>query len=282
MENMLTIDLEDYYQLVYRNKLGKQTPPSDQVAELTLRILHILGDFDAKATFFVLGTIAEHFPELVEKIAREGHEVATHGHSHDHVAGMTSEEFSRELSLSLSILRDIAGQKVVGHRAPYFSMKANWSWAFDVMADHGITYDSSLIPTNRGHNGQFWASQAPYEFRPNLIEVPVSALKFGNARFILGGTYFRLCPYGFSRWFVKRLNRAGLPAVIYFHPYEFDTAPKLFDLDGASAKDRLEVSRINLQYRINCSQTEKKLRALLCDFGFTSVLDGLKGLGLKV
>lgn len=280
MINMLSVDVEDYHQLVYRNKLGVRIPPTNQVAESTLRILHILREYNTRATFFVLGTVAEHFPELVQQIARAGHEVATHGYSHRSIAGMTPEEFSSELSSSLSILRELTGQRVVGHRAPVFSLNANCSWAFDVMVEHGIAYDSSVFPIKQGYNSS--VSRAPYAIRPNLIEVPLSILEVGRARILLGGSYFRLCPYRFSHWAIRRLNREGLPAVVYLHPYEFDTAPEPFDFSGVPIRQCLEVSLLNLQYRINRSRTEGKLRTLLIDFRFTSILDGLKSLGVKL
>jgi hypothetical protein len=196
---------------------------------------------------------------------------------------MTPEEFSSELASSLSILRELTDQRVVvGHRAPAFSLSANCSWAFDVMVDHGIVYDSSIFPIKHQHNSSPLASRGPHVIRPDLIEVPLSTFEAGRVRILLGGSYFRLCPYRFSRWAIRRLNRESLPAVVYLHPYEFDTAPEPFDFSGIPIGQRLEVSLLNLQYRINRSRTEEKLRTLLNDFRFTSILDGLRSLEAKL
>jgi len=200
---------------------------------------------------------------------------------------MTTEEFSNELSSSLSMLRELTGQRVLGHRAPAFSLDVNCAWAFDVMVDHGIAYDSSVVPVKHGSNNWTPVSWAPYAIRPDLIEVPLSALVVGRTRILLGGGHFRLCPYRLSRWAIGRFNRGGSPAIVYLHPYEFDTyefdtSSDSFDFTGVPIRKRLQTKLHKLQRRVNRSRTENKLRALLNDFRFTSVLDGLRSLGVKL
>jgi polysaccharide deacetylase family protein (PEP-CTERM system associated) len=282
MIRMLSIDVEDYQQIVYRDQLGVLVPPSNQVLESTLQILQVLREYNTRATFFILGSVAERFPHLVRRIAHADHEIATHGYSHLPISAMSPQEFSNELSLSLSLLRELTDQRVVGHRAPAFSLDINCSWAFDLMVEHGIAYDSSAFATRKRHNGTSLSTRAPHEIRPQLFEVPVSALGVGGVRFLLGGSYFRLCPYRICRWAIKHLEREGLPAVAYLHPYEFYNASTPFEMRGVSIRKRLDVCLLNLKYRINRSRSGEKLRALLDEFRFTSILEGLAGLGVRL
>lgn len=281
MQNFLSFDVEDYHQLVYRDQLGRQIPPTRHVVERTAQILSILQEFNARATFFVVGQVAECYPELVRQIARAGHEVATHGHTHRRILHMTRDEFSTELAQSLALLRELSGHPVVGHRAPIFSINADCEWAFDVMLEHGIVYDSSLFPIIRGHDELLRAVRLPHYIRPGLIEVPLSVLRIGRVKVpFSGGSYFRLWPYRFMHWALGRLNREGQPVVVYLHPYEFDTALEPFDLSNVSLSRRLRVHLLNLEYGINRAGTARKLRELLNEFQFTSVIDGLTSRGM--
>ena len=282
MLNMLSVDVEDYHQLMYRNMLGVQIPPTDQVVESTLRILHVLRECGTRATFFVVGNVAERFPELVQSIAEAGHEVATHGYAHRFISDMTPDEFSIDLSLSLSVLRELSGQKVVGHRAPRYSVAADCSWAFKILVQHGINYDSSLPFVSHGHAQLPSASHIAYEIEPSLIEVPLSALELGRVRLPLGGSYIRLLPYDFTRRAIRHINRKDLPVVVYLHPYEFDTAPAPFDFAGVPVAQRVKVGLLHWQYRINRSRSETRLRAMLSEFSFACILDSLGNAGIQV
>ena len=223
-ENFLTFDVEDWHQ----STLDPDLPITRRVCENTRRILDILNRAGVQGTFFVLGLVAERFPEIVREIINGGHEVASHGQSHRPVHAMTPEQFRADLRLSLRSIEDAAGERVLGYRAPDFSIPAGALWAMQILAEEGLQYDSSIFPIAGPRYGIRAAFTAPFLVRCSrnleLLEFPLLTTDLLGFRLpAAGGGYFRLLPYAHTRRAIVRMNRNGHPATTYFHPYEIDT-----------------------------------------------------------
>ena len=215
--HVLTIDVEDYDFITCRDCLGVSHSLSGHVVKNTQRVLDILDEHDTIATFFVMGMVAERFPDLVRDIHTCGHEVASHGYAHIPVDRMTPEQFSEDLDRSIGLLEAITGQPVLGFRAPLFSTTSSYHWALDIVADFGLEYDSSLASGSR-------SGLHPTVHRlPNgLIEVPVSTLRIlGVPARRAGGGQLRRLPSAVVRHCLRN-SAIKQPLVIYFHPYELD------------------------------------------------------------
>ncbi|MCI0677120.1 MAG: polysaccharide deacetylase family protein [Phycisphaerales bacterium] len=227
--NALSFDIEDWFHLVEIEAVADPnrwpTLPS-LVEEKTHWILGALRERDVKATFFILGWVAERHPQLVRAIAADGHELASHSYWHRKVYSMTPHEFKDDLGASIDAIESAGGKKVLGFRAPSFSIIPGSEWAFDVMHDVGLRYDASLFPARRGHGGYPCPMQA-HEFtgapsgRP-MLELPMSVMRLGGRPVpFSGGGYIRLLP----KWAIRRgfsqLNAQGIPAVVYLHPRDF-------------------------------------------------------------
>ena len=236
----------------------------------TDRILELFDKHNAKGTFFVLGWVADRSPALVRRIAAAGHEIASHGYSHQLVYNQSPEVFREETIRSKQILEDLTGQPVTGYRAASYSITNESRWALDILAEAGFTWDSSIFPVRHDHYGMPGTSRWPYNLATDkgheLVEFPLSTLKFGNTTVpIAGGGYFRLFPYWFSRWGLGSLNRAGQPFIFYLHPWEIDPG-----------QPRFEVSRFSkFRHYNNLDKCESRLERLLQDFEFTTVTDVL-------
>jgi polysaccharide deacetylase family protein (PEP-CTERM system associated) len=224
--NVLTIDVEDWYQLAHGKLLGHSVPASRRVVVNTHLVLDLLAEHNVRATFFVLGIIAEQFPELVQRINKEGHEVATHGLMHRLITHMGPEAFDADLRRSIHILEDITQEPVWGHRAAEFSLNASSLWAFEVMAAAGLRYDSSVFPIRHPRYGMPAAPRHPYLIHTpvgTLVEFPLATVRFlGQNLPAAGGGYLRVFPLAFIRWGIQSLNRQGQAAVMYIHPYDFE------------------------------------------------------------
>jgi polysaccharide deacetylase family protein (PEP-CTERM system associated) len=261
--NALTVDVEDWAQ----STLDLSRPISERAAINTRRLLALLDECQVRATFFVQGMVAERFPELVAEIAAAGHELATHGYSHQAVYRLGRERFAAELSRSIALIKDATGQRVLGHRAADFSITSETPWAMEVLREQGLRYDSSVFPTFNPRYGTPGAPRHPYYVAQGLVEFPVAIVTLGPLNLpVAGGGYFRLFPYTVTRWGVRRINAAGLPAVLYVHPYELDDR-ELAELDQAVPW------RLRLTQSTNRSRTAQKLRALLRDFDFGPLVD---------
>jgi polysaccharide deacetylase family protein (PEP-CTERM system associated) len=266
MKNALTIDLEDYYQV---SAFSAEAPPTNwgsytsRVEKNTAKLLSLLGSADCRATFFTLGWIAQRYPDLIRQIADQGHEIACHSHLHRLVYSLTPEEFRDDTRTAKMILEDASGSLVQGYRAPSFSITRDSSWAFEVLAELGFTYDSSIFPVQHPSYGVPSAPRFPFKVQTccgSVVEFPMSTLMLAGRRAPFGGgAYFRLLPYWYTKWGIDLLNRSeGHPACIYIHPWEFDTdQPRL---NGhLSAK---------LRHYLGLRGNEAKLRRLLADFQF--------------
>ena len=266
--NALTIDFEDWYQ-------GLEIPYAewdkfeDRIDFVGDKLLSILSETDTKATFFILGYIAEKHPEIIKKIEAEGHEIATHGFSHTLIYQQTQEVYREEMKRAVGFLEDLTGEKVVGHRAPFFSITKDSLWALDVLGELGIRYDSSIFPVLNYRYGIAGAPRFPYEIERGghkFTEFPVSTLKFGKVTLpIAGGAYFRIYPYALSKQFLKQVNRSGQPFTFYLHPWELDPEHPRIDLPR----------RISATHYFNLGATERRFRKLLRDFKFAPMREVL-------
>ncbi len=278
MRNALTIDVEDWYTsslaLFNASPSAYGRRPNESVVPGTQRMLDLLEEYGHKGTFFVLGTVAEHYPELVWEIHQRGHEIATHGYSHRLVYQMNPAEFEADVTRAIDLTEAITGRKIVGYRAPYFSLTRMASWAFDILLDEGIRYDSSIFPVRRGLYGDPEAPSLAYivHYKENrqLWEFPPSTTCIlGRNLPIAGGGYLRLLPYPLIRWGIRRLNRVGQPARIYLHPYELDSS----DLGIGDCAGATPGRLIRLTQCLGRGAMERKLRRLLEEFAFGTLKD---------
>jgi len=265
--NALTIDVEDYFQVsalspyIERGAWDRMPRRVDRNVD---RILKILADSGARATFFTLGWVAERHPAMVRRIVAEGHELASHGYAHHRASDQTPEAFSLDIRRAKALLEDVAGTAVRGYRAPSFSIDEDNSWAFDCIAEAGYRYSSSVYPVRHDHYGMPNAPRFTYQARRGLLEVPVTTARvLGRNLPAGGGGYFRLMPYRVSRWLIQRVNRIDRrPAIFYFHPWEID--PEQPRIRGVGVKARF-------RHYLNLEHTERRLRRLLSDFRWDRV-----------
>ena len=228
---VLSFDLEYWYCGIY---LTKYLPPDKSklvkiYPEATKRILNLLNQYQAKATFFVLGQLAQEDPLLIREISRQGHEIALHSLNHELVSALKPEEFTDKIKEAKKILTDITGQQPIGFRAPNFSILEKETWPFTVLAENNFKYDSSVFPfvTDK------WGETKIGPYRPlessDLKEYPIATYKLLGFNFPLGGgIYFRLIPYPLFTFLLKRLIGRGIIPVLYFHPADLtDFIPDL-------------------------------------------------------
>ena len=229
MVHALTIDVEDYWSVFARDWLDIDGPPTDAVVRNTRRFLELLGGRNIRATFFILGEVAESFPGLVKEIARGGHEVGVHGFYHHQLFKLSREAFAKEVGQAKALIEDITALPARGHRAPAFSIGPDTAWGLEVLAELGFEYDSSVYPIAGKRYG--WPGFAPdiHEMAlpdgGKIIEVPMSVITvLGKSLPACGGGYIRHLPYWYTRWAMRHVGRRR-PAVVYMHPYEIDTTP---------------------------------------------------------
>ena len=265
MRNVLTIDVEEWF--CVSNFAGAIRPedwPSleSRVENQTERILGILDRHGVRATFFLLGWVAERHPGLVRTLASRGHEIATHGYNHELVYQMEPARFQEDLSRSVKLIQEIAGIRCRGYRAPSFSIRRDMRWAWEILAKQGIEYDSSIFPVVHDRYGEPDAPRTPFQITAcgkSIREIPLSTVRLAGRNLpVAGGGYLRLFPYSFTRWAIRRLNREGIPAIVYFHPWEIDPG-----------QPRPKVSRLRLwRHRVGLDHFARKLDRLLDDFAF--------------
>ena len=266
MKNILTIDLEDWYQ-------GIELPPCEwskceyRVERSVRLLLEILDESGTKATFFVLGYVAEKFPRLVREVAEQGHEIGTHGHGHELVYKLTPAQFASDLKRSIDCLEQTIDNPIKIYRAPYFSITEESIWAIEILTEHGIEYDSSISSINNYRYGIPNVPSYLHNIKTqngSLLEIPISTIEIlGRTSAIIGGFYFRFFPYYLIKRAIQQINREGHSAVVYLHPWELDPHHPRLNLP----------LRIKLTHYHNLLNTEKKLRALLKDFDFAPAID---------
>jgi polysaccharide deacetylase family protein (PEP-CTERM system associated) len=265
--NAMSIDVEDWFQVAAfdRHIDRSQWDSLECRVERNLeRILALLDRYDAKATFFTLGWIAERYPAIIRAIVAGGHELASHGYGHQRVSELTPEGFREDLMRARVALEDIGGVAVHGYRAPSFSIGRDNLWAHDVLAETGHRYSSSVYPIAHDHYGMPEAPRFAWRTQAGIVEIPPSSLRMmGRNLPASGGGYFRLLPYSVSRWSLRRINRLdGQPAIFYFHPWEVDPEQPRVAHAGAKSKFR---------HYLNLHRTEQRLARLLNDFRWQRV-----------
>jgi len=238
-----------------------------RVERNTERIIHLLETKRIKATFFVLGWVAERHPSLIRRLAECGHEIASHGYAHELITAQTPTAFREDVRKAKQILEDIIGNAVYGYRAPTFTITTETQWALPILVEEGYVYDSSIFPVFHDRYGIPGAHPWSHELTTSsgiLWEVPPSTFNLGAIRIpIAGGGYFRLFPYAVLRWMLRRVEAKGHPLVMYLHPWELDPQqPKM-------------IGPFLSQFRHyhNLDKTENRLASLLRDFVFSSIRD---------
>lgn len=268
--NALTIDVEEHFQIhafeTVVNRSAWDNYPSRVVIN-TQRVLQLLAEHNVRATFFVLGWVADRHPELINMIAANNHEIATHGYWHELVYRQAPGEFAADLRQSMDAIgRALNGSRPVGYRAPAFSITRQSLWALDVLRDHGIVYDSSIFPlVAHDRYGINNADRFANKVYGGLWEFPVSTIRLGKQNWpVAGGGYFRLFPLWITRQAIRHLNTSGHPAVIYLHPWEFD--PDQPRMPNAPMFSRFRTY-------VNIRKTETRLRTLLSEFEFAPMCE---------
>jgi polysaccharide deacetylase family protein (PEP-CTERM system associated) len=260
--NALTIDVEDYFQVAAFDAHVRRSDWSTmecRIEQNIERVLALLADANARATFFTLGWIAERYPELIRTIGRNGHEIASHGFGHERASAQQPALFLADIRLAKAILEDVSGSAVRGYRAPSFSIGTSNPWAFDSIAEAGYQYSSSIYPIRHDHYGVPDAPRFAHQSRPGLLEIPVATVRMLRSNWPAGGGgYFRLLPYAISRWSIRRINtRDQQPAMFYFHPWEVD--PDQPRMTGTGAKTRF-------RHYVNLHRMAPRLTRLFRDF----------------
>lgn len=270
LPNALSVDVEDYYHVeAFADRIRPETwsqYPS-RVVNNTRRVLDLFQELGVRATFFVLGYVAEREPALVREILAGGHEVGCHSHWHRRVVTLTPKEFREDLRLARAAIEDAGGEKVFGFRAPTFSIVEKSMWAIEILAQEEFLYDSSVFPIRHDLYGIPSAPRFPFRWLTRdgepLFEIPPLTVRvWGRNLPAGGGGYLRILPMWYTRWALRRVRqREGRPAVIYFHPWELDPdQPRL----PASLKSKL-------RHYSNLGSMERHLRELLKDGSFVSL-----------
>jgi polysaccharide deacetylase family protein (PEP-CTERM system associated) len=277
--NAFSVDVEDYFQVAALSPaIARESWPTreSRVERNTAVILDLLAERSIRGTFFVLGWIAERHPALVKQIAAAGHEIASHGYSHQLIYAQSREDFYAETVRSKSVLEDLSGQAVIGYRAASFSITRRSLWALDVLAELGFLYDSSIFPIRHDLYGIPGASADPGPVTApsgaTLIEFPMSAARFFGVKVpVSGGGYFRLLPYAVTRHGLRQINDSrDLPFTFYLHPWEIDPG-----------QPRVEVGWLSrFRHYTNLDRCEARLRRLLGEFRFAPMCEVLRGRGL--
>ncbi|QIQ88094.1 XrtA system polysaccharide deacetylase [Erythrobacter sp.] len=267
--NGLSVDVEEWFQVgAFERVIGRGE--WDGIASRVEGNVDFLIDLFAAAgvhaTFFTLGWVAERQPALMRRIIDAGHEIASHGYDHARVFTLSRRAFAEDIARARRIIEDAAGVAVKGYRAPSFSIDARNPWAFEELAAQGYAYSSSVAPVVHDHYG--WPEAPRFAFRPvagsDLVELPVTTAMLGRRRVAAGGGgFFRVLPYGFSRWAIRQVNRVDeRPAMFYFHPWEID--PGQPRVGNAPLRSRL-------RHYTGLEAMAGKLRRLLGDFAWGRV-----------
>lgn len=272
MKNAISIDLEDWFcahNLSDSVKLQDWDQCELRVYDNTKRILALLDAHDTRATFFVLGWIAERLPELVREIKMRGHEIGVHGYGHLLLTEITPREFEQDLVKALGTLESCGiNLPVAGFRAPSFTVvRRTKGWALKILEKYGFKYDSSIFPIGfHPDYGMAGSPLTPFRITDRMYEFPMSCFDLFGVRFpFSGGGYFRLFPYAYTRYFLKKANAKGRPAVFYLHPWE---------VDAGQPRRNLPFTK-RVRHYCNLDKTENKLDSLLSEFKFTTVREVL-------
>jgi polysaccharide deacetylase family protein (PEP-CTERM system associated) len=266
IRNAMTVDVEDYFQVsAFEGHILRehwdQLPC--RVERNVDRILELFDEHGVKCTFFVLGWMAERYPQMVRRMADEGHEVASHGYEHVRVVNQTPEVFRQDIRRTRALLEDTTGDVVRGYRAASYSIGRDNLWALDEILEAGHEYSSSIYPIRHDLYGMHEAPRFAFlhKIEGGLLEIPITTVAIRGRNFPCGGGgYFRLLPYAVSHWALQRVNgQEGQSAVFYFHPWEIDPGqPRQLGLG----------LRTRVRHYLNLSRMEGRLGQLLKDFSW--------------
>jgi len=257
VKHLLTFDIEDWFQSTW----DFDRPISDRALVNTQECLDLLEEFPVKATFFVQGMVTEKYPELIRQIHSAGHELASHAYSHRPLFSLGRSAFREELKRSIQSLENISGAKVIGFRAPDFSIERNMDWFWEELSEQGILYDSSVFPKKMRRYGFDHAPREPFRLEKfPIVELPLSVIEWGQKRFPFGGGgYLRLLPYALTSLCMKRMSRENIPTMLYLHPYELAEN----DFKGEEIPWKIQLHQGLFRSRI-----KPRLRKLLKTFQF--------------
>jgi polysaccharide deacetylase family protein (PEP-CTERM system associated) len=274
----LTVDVEEYFQVeaLARTIAPREWPDLEsRVASATSRVLDILASERVHATFFTLGWVARRHGALVRRIVAAGHELASHGEMHQMITQQSRDVFREDVRASKKALEDAAGVEVVGYRAPTFSVVECTRWALDELRDAGFRYDSSIYPIAHDRYGIPDASPVPHRIASGhgagLIELPLTTVRvLGHNLPACGGGYLRLLPIAYNVWALRRVEREGRIAVVYFHPWEIDQQQPRFQLGRLRA----------MRAYGGMAAMESRVRRLVRSFAFAPAREVLVRMGL--
>jgi polysaccharide deacetylase family protein (PEP-CTERM system associated) len=272
----LSVDVEDYFHVeAFRDRVRPETWPlyPSRVVENTRRVLDLLGRRGARATFFVLGWVAERHPRIVREILSAGHEVGCHSYWHRCIWRLSPEEFRADTRRARAAIEDAGGCAVLGYRAPSFSIVDRSRWATRILAEEGFVYDSSVFPIHHDVYGMPHAPRSPFRWADRhghlLYEIPPTTIRLGRWNLpAAGGAYLRILPDRYTRWAVRSVRREHRPLVLYFHPWEID--PRQPRLKG----------RVKSRFRhyFHLAQMESRLERILGVGNFSTLIEHLEAL----
>ncbi|ABD79403.1 XrtA system polysaccharide deacetylase [Saccharophagus degradans] len=271
----MTVDVEDYFHVSAFYKVisqGDWDKWPTRVEENTLKLLDLFEQRKIKCTFFVLGWVAERFPELIRKLSEQGHEIASHGYSHQLVYTQTPEVFREETKKSKDILEQITQQPILGYRAASYSITRKSLWALDILDELGFEWDSSIFPVHHDNYGVPGSPTQPYtielENGNKITEFPLTSAKvMGMSIPAAGGGYFRQYPYALSRWLFERASvNQTRPLIFYLHPWEID--PDQPRVPNASFKSKF-------RHYTNLHRCYGRLERMINDFNFGTIQQSL-------
>lgn len=278
--NVLTVDLEEWFVVeIFSKRIDKSEWPSlpTRIEDNSYQLLEVLERYETQATFFILGWVAERYPALIADIAKAGHEIACHSYWHRRVDRLTPDEFRVDTLKALEVIEKASGVRARGYRAPSWSVNSNNIWALDVLADLDFVYDSSIFPVKHDIYGDLNAPSRLVSLKvaggKTILEFPATTVRlFGRNIPVAGGGYLRHSPYWYSSMMIRRLNRDGFPAVVYVHPWEFDSSqPRVY---GIGFRDRFR------QYS-SIKSFPAKFERLLTDFKFAPMHKFIENAGKR-
>ena len=283
--HIMTVDVEDWYtssiDLFAEASADHGRAPDPSVVRNTLRCLELFAQQHSKATFFILTTVAEAYPDLIREIERQGHEIGVHGYQHRLIYNLKPTEFEEDLKRSLDILRCLVTRPIVGFRAPYWSITRKSLWAIEILQRAGLRYDASIFPIYRELYGIPDAPVTPYEIRPGFWEFPPATCRVMGVNVpVAGGGYLRMLPGALLNALIRRASRRG-NLVFYLHPYEIDPA----DTQAAQPLTSLKSRLYFFQQMIGRKGNPAKIEGLLNRFQFDSIIGAYpsetRGLGTQ-
>ena len=279
--NALTIDVEDAVNQAMMTFFKTDIAPTYRVFENTSRLLDLFEEYDTKATFFIVGEVAQSYPSLIRRIAEQDHELGIHGYAHIPYYRLSREEVRQEISRSKKLVEDIAGKEVLGHRAPEFSINPESQWIFEILLDEGIQYDSSIIPVKMKRYGWSGFSRdigwVKLRDGRKIIEAPLTTLKLlGIETPVCGGGYLRAMPLSFTNIAFNTVMK-DRPVNVYLHPYEIDPPPfQDFYMEAVSNSSLKHKMRLK-SYWFNRRTVIPKLKVLLEKYNFTTLHNVIEG-----